>query len=171
MGRPCKIKQEETAVPEVERSVPEVSVMNKMISEAPKSVAIDEMLLTSYDDYKAYNAAARKENRRLAVKEKIKVARYPCKPCPVGLHPKERVVFGRVDQPLNACPVFLSNHLIHFDQMLYPGKTYDLPRVIINYLAEKGVPIWKWYTNSDGSTETRISHKEPRFTLRTVYTE
>ncbi len=159
MGRPRKTAEKKSAV------------MSKMIAEAPEPGAIEEMPMTTYEEYKAYNAAARKENRRLAVTEGLKEARYRCEPCPVELHPKERIVFGRVDQPTNPCPVFLSNHLIHFDQMLYPGKSYDLPRVIINHLAEKGVPIWKWYDNPDGSSETRISHKEPRFTLRTIYSE
>ena len=153
MGRPCKTEEKK------------VDTMNQIISEAPQPQAIDDMPLTTYEEYKAYNAAARKENKRL------RVCRYPCKPAPVELHPKERIVFGRVDQPLNALPVFLSNHLIHFEQTLYPGKTYDLPRVVINYLAEKGVPHWKWYENADGSSETRISHREPRFSLRTTYAE
>jgi hypothetical protein len=87
------------------------------------------------------------------------------------LHPKERIIFGRIDQPSNALPVFLSNDRIDFNQMLYPGKTYDLPCVIINYLAEKGTPFYKWYTNKDGSEETRMSHKDPRFTLRAVYSD
>ena len=80
-------------------------------------------------------------------------------------------MFGRTDQPLNALPVYLSNHLIHFEQMLYPGKTYDLPRVIINHIMERGVPIWKWRDKPDGSEETYVSHMDPRFTLRTVYQE
>ena len=108
---------------------------------------------------------ARKENKLLGL------CKYPCKPCPVELHPKERILFGRKDQPLNALPVYLSNHLIDYKETLFPGKTYDLPRVIINHLAERGVPVWEWFTNPDGSKETRISHKDPRFTLRTIYQE
>ena len=153
MGRPCKTEEKKSYT------------MNTMIDEAPKPQAIEDMPLTTYEEHKAYNAASRKENKRLRVR------RHPCIPCPVELHPKERIVFGRVDQPLNALRVYLSNHLIHFEQTLYPGKTYDLPRVIINYLAEKGVPHWKWYDNPDGSAETRISHNEPRFSLRTTYSE
>lgn len=147
------------------RPANEKSSMDTMIAQAPVAGDIEDMPLTTYDEYKEYNAAARKENKRL------KLCRYPCKPCPIELHPKERVVFGRVDQPLNSVQVYLSNHLIDYKETLYPGKSYDLPRVIINHLAEKGVPVWKWYDSSDGSKETRISHKEPRFTLRTVYQE
>lgn len=139
--------------------------MEKIIQEAPKDTAVDKMPLTSYDEYKAYNLAARKENKRL------KLCRYPCKPCPIPLHPSQRVIFNRTDQPLNALPVHLSNHLIHFEETLYPGKTYDLPCVVINYLADKGVPHWEWFTNPDGSSETRLDRKEPRFSLRTVYAE
>tara|TARA_R110002126_G_scaffold3502_8_gene20042 strand:- start:4826 stop:5281 length:456 start_codon:yes stop_codon:yes gene_type:complete len=150
---------------ELHRMAKRPETMEKMIAEVPKENAIEDMPLTTYEEHKSYNAAARKENKRL------RLLRYPCKPCPIELHPKERIVFGRVDQPLNALPVHISNHLIHFEQILYPGKSYDLPRVVINYLAEKGVPHWKWYDNPDGSSETRISHREPRFSLRTTYAE
>jgi hypothetical protein len=139
--------------------------MEKMIEEAPKPNSIEDMPLETFDDYQAYNKAARKENKRL------KMLRYPCKPCPVELHPKERIIFNRVDQPTNALPVHLSNHLIDFDQVLYPGQEYELPRVVVNYLQKKGVPVWKWYDNPDGSKETRLSHYEPRFALRTVFEE
>ena len=139
--------------------------MDKIIADAPKPGAIEQMPLETYEDYKAYNAAARKENKRL------KLLRYPCIPCPEELHPTERIVFGRNDQPDNALPVFLSNHLIHFQKTLYPGKTYDLPRVVVNYLADKGVPVWKHFVNADGSSETKISHKTPRFNIRSSYAE
>ena len=139
--------------------------IDKVIADAPKPGAIEDMPLTSYEEYRAYNAAARKENKRL------RICRHPCKPCPVELHPTERIIFNRVDQPMNALPVYLSNHLIHFEKTLYPGKAYDLPRVVINYLAEKGTPVWELKTNPDGSADTKISHKDPRFSLRTVYKE
>jgi len=139
--------------------------MDKMIADVPEPHSIEQMPLTTYEEYREYNKAARKENKRLGM------CRYPCKQCPVELHPKERVVFGRRDQPTNPLPVFLSNHLIHYEETLQPGKTYDLPRVVINYLAEKGTPIWKSHTNPDGSVDTRIDHYDPRFSLRTVYEE
>lgn len=157
MGRPRK----HTLVAQ-----PNDDVMTASLKEAEESkVAIEDMPLNSIRDYRLYNEEARKLNKRL------KVLRYPIKQCPVELHPKQRVVFGRNDQPSNPLPVFLSNHLIHFDEILIPGKTYDLPECIINHLSEKGTPVWKWVDNPDGSKETRISHKEPRFQLRTVYQE
>ena len=139
--------------------------MTMMIDEVPKQNAIEQMPLTTYKEYEEYNAAARKENKRL------KLCRYPCKPCPIELHPTERVVFGRVDQPQNPLPVPLSNDLIDYNETLTPGKTYDLPRVIINHLMSLGTPVWKKRTNPDGSIDTYISHYEPRFTLRTIYQE
>jgi len=126
---------------------------------------IEDMPLTSLREYRLYNEEARKLNK------KLKICRYPIKQCPVELHPKQRVVFGRNDQPSNPLPVFVSNHLIHYDETLIPGKSYDLPECIINHLSEKGTPVWKWFDSPDGSKETRISHKEPRFQIRTVYQE
>ena len=139
--------------------------MDSSLKQAQEEVAIEDMPLNSIRDYRLYNERAR------AMNKKLKVLRHLIKQCPVELHPKQRIVFGRNDQPSNPLPVFLSNHLIHFDETLIPGKTYDLPECIINHLAEKGTPVWKWIDNPDGSKETVISHKEPRFQLRTIYSE
>lgn len=131
-------------------------------------VDIEDMPLNSLGDYMRYNKRARELNK------KLKILRYPIKQCPVELHPMERVVFTRNDQPNNPLPVFLSNDMIHFDRtarkdQLVPGQTYDLPRCIVTHLAEKGTPIWKWFDNPDGSRETRKSGVTPRFALRTIY--
>ena len=139
-------------------------VMDKSLDEAKKDkIEVEDMPLTSIRDYRLYNEEARRQNK------KLRLNRYKIKQCPVDLHPKQRIVFGRNDQPSNPLPVFLSNHLIHFEKTLIPGNTYDLPECIIHYLAEKGTPIWAWYDNTDGSRETRVSHKEPRFQIRTIY--
>lgn len=130
-----------------------------------RDVDIDQMPLITLRDYKAYNAKARELNK------KLRECKYPIKQCPVELHPKQRIVFGRNDQPSNMLPVYISDEMIHFDQKLYPGKTYDLPVYVVDYLSRKGVPVWKWFTLPDGSKETRIDHYEPRFAMRTIYEE
>lgn len=142
-----------------------MSVLEKELDKAAVAPAIEDMPLDTLRDYRLYNEAARKENK------KLRLCRYPCKQCPVELHPKRTVVFRRNDQPSNPLPVFLSDDKIHFDQTLIPGKTYELPEYIIHYLSEKGDPKWKWFDNQDGSKETRISHKEPRFSLTEIYQE
>ena len=140
------------------------STMDEVIQkEEEKKLSIEEMPLNSLGDYLRYNAEARKLNKRL------KLLRYPIKQCPIDLHPKERIVFGRNDQPSNPLPVYLSNEMIDFKMTLIPGKTYALPRCVVEYLSQKGTPVWKWYDKPDGSRETGISHKEPRFALRTIY--
>ena len=131
-------------------------------------IDIDELPLETFRDYKKYNEEARKINKRL------KILRYKIKQCPEELHPKQRIEFGRIDQPENSIPVHLSNHLIHYDKTLYPGQVYDLPVCVINHLAEKGYPVWKWVDTKGGKPgerETVISHKKPRFSLRTIYNE
>lgn len=148
------------------RSQEALNVLDESLKAAEvQKMAIEEMPLTNIREYRLYNEEARRINKRL------KILRYPIKQCPIDLHPKQRIVFGRNDQPSNPLPVFLSNHLIHFDMTLIPGKTYDLPECIINHLADRGTPVWKWIDLPDGSKETVISHKEPRFSLRTVYQE
>ena len=133
--------------------------------EEEHEVAIQDMPLNSLTDYIRYNKKAREANK------KLKIRRYPILQCPVDLHPKQRIIFGRNDQPRNPLPVYLSNHLIEFKQTLTPGESYDLPLCIIDYLAQKGTPIWDWFDNPDGSRETRKKGIEPRFSLRTIYAE
>ena len=141
------------------------NISNVLESNTVENVSIDNMPLNTLRDYRLYNEEARKMNN------KLRVCRYPIKPCPVELHPKQRVKFGRNDQPSNPLKVFLRNHLIEYDETLIPGQVYDLPECIIHYLSEKGTPVWKWFTNADGSKETRHSHKEPRFQIQTIYSE
>jgi len=65
--------------------------------------------------------------------------------------------------------VFLVNEKIDYKKTLVPGKEYDLPVCIIEHLSERGTAQWEVYDNPDGSRDTRISHKTPRFALRTSY--
>lgn len=141
-------------------------ILSQALKEAEENkLPIEEMPLNSIRDYRLYNEEARKLNK------KLKICRYLIKQCPIELHPKQRIVFERIDQPTNPLPVFLSNYLIHFDELLIPGKTYDLPECIVHYLSEKGYPVWKWVNLPDGSKETQVVSKTPRFSLRTVYQE
>jgi len=130
---------------------------------AVEPLSIEEMPLESLGDYMRYNAEARKLNK------KLRICRHQIKQCPIELHPTERIIFGRKDQPSNPLPVYLSNEMIEYKEKLIPGKTYDLPRCVVEYLAEKGTSIWGWFDNPDGSKETRVANKEPRFALRTIY--
>lgn len=136
--------------------------MDELIQEK-KEVPIEEMPFETFSDYCRYNRKARELNK------KARKCIYKIKQCPEELHPKERIVFSRNDQPANPLPVYLSNEYIDFKKTLIPGETYDLPKVVISYLAKKGVPQWKWFTLPNGDKETRVSHMEPRFALRTLY--
>jgi|SRR6185369_8217790 len=132
-------------------------------AEADK-VPIEDMPLETLRDYRLYNDEARKLNK------KLRMCRYPIKQCPVELHPKQRVKIDTTDGTRNPIPVFLSNHLIHFDEKLIPGKIYDLPECIIHYLSEKGNPIWGWVPiGTNGERETRVIDRKPRFSLTTIY--
>jgi len=130
-----------------------------------EKLPIENMPLETLRDYRLYNEEARKLNK------KLRMCRYPIKQCPVELHPKQRIKFGNNDKSMNPVPVFLSNHLIHYDEKLIPGHIYDIPECIVHYLSEKGYPVWGWVTLKDGSRETRETGKQPRFSLTTVYQE
>ena len=135
------------------------------VAMAPKveEIHIDDMGLETLGDYIRYNERARAANKRL------KICRYKIKQCPVELHPTEKVQLFKNDKSTHKQKVLISNDMIHFDEMIEPGQTYDLPRCVIEHLASKGTPQWRWFTNADGSRETRMSHKEPRFSIRTIY--
>lgn len=145
---------------------PDREILNTSLKGAEEEkLPIEDMPLETLRDYRLYNEEARKLNK------KLRICRYPIKQCPVELHPKQRIKFGNNDKSLNPVPVFVSNHLIHFDEKLEPGKCYDLPECIIHYLGEKGYPVWEWVTLKDGSRETRMTGKQPRFSLTTVWKE
>ena len=140
--------------------------MDEVIKEnTAKKTPLDEMPLKTLGDYVRYNREARRLNKQLGI------CRHPVKQCPLELHPTDRVVFNRNDQPHNPLPVYLSNELIEFKKTLIPGESYDLPRVVIEYLSKKGTPIWKWFEKPNGSKETRKASMVPRFALRTIYQE
>ncbi len=142
----------------------ETSVLDTSLKQAEaEKLPIEEMPLETLRDYRLYNEEARKLNK------KLRMCRYPIKQCPVELHPKQRVKFGNNDKSMNPVPILLSNHLIHYENKLYPGKIYDLPECVVHYLSEKGYPVWEWVTLKDGSRETRETGKAPRFSLTTVY--
>lgn len=144
------------------RKKTKIDKMDEIIAKTPKD-ELSEMPLTNLEEYLAYNKRARELNKQLGM------CRYPIKQCPEELHPKQRIVFNRNDQPTNPQPVYLSNEMIDFKQTLIPGKQYDLPICVVEHLAGKGVPQWKWFDNPDGSRETRKSHTNPRFSIRSVY--
>ncbi len=128
-----------------------------------EKVSIEDMPLNTLRDYRLYNEEARKLNK------KLRMCRYPIKQCPIDLHPKQRIKFGNNDQSMHPVKVFISDHMIHFDESLKPGQIYDLPEYIVHYLSEKGYPVWEWVTLKDGSKETRQTGKRPRFSLTTVW--
>lgn len=151
--------------PHVAQKVEDPILEQALKSAESNTLPIEEMPLSTIREYRLYNEEARKLNK------KLRLCRYPIKQCPVELHPKQRVKFGNNDQSMNPVPVFVSNHLIHFDEKLTPGRVYDLPECIVHYLSEKGYPMWDWVSLPDGSKETRMTGKKPRFSLTTVYQE
>lgn len=166
----AKTRTRNVSVEDQPRDEKQAAELTAVMVQKPQEVDIEDMPLTTLGEYMRYNRRARELNKRL------KINRYPIKQCPVHLHPTERIVFGRNDQPTNPLPVYVSNDMIHFDRTkprdrLIPGQTYDLPRCIVDYLSKKGTPVWAWYDNPDGSRETRKASVTPRFALRTVYKE
>lgn len=135
--------------------------LEEVLSEPKPS--IDSMPLTSFTEYRKYNEEARRLNKKLGV------LRYKIKQCPVDLHPSQRVIFQRNQKRTGDQKVHLSNHLIHFDKYLTPGKIYDLPECIIHHIESKGEAQWEKYTKPDGSENTRKAGSLPRFSLRTVF--
>lgn len=155
-GRPKKVATEEVDI----NLLSQVKQANSVVD---NEIPIEDMPLETLADYLNYNKRAR------AINKKLRILRHHIKQCPIELHPKQRVAFNRKDQPRNPLPVLLSNEMIEYKETLVPGKVYDLPLCVIDYLSQKGTAIWEWFDNPDGSRETRKSSMDPRFALRTVY--
>ena len=155
MPRPAKHHEKETTL------LDEV----KATSTTQNEINLEDMPLETMDDYRRYNEKAR------AMNKKLHILRYPVKQCPVDLHPKQRVVFNRKDQPKNPLPVYKSDEMIEFKKTLIPGTAYDLPVYIVDYLAKKGVPQWDWIDKPNGERETVQVGVDPRFAIRNVYAE
>ena len=130
-----------------------------------EEIPMEEMPLETLRDYRLYNERARKINK------KHRKLLYPLKQCPEELHPHQRIVFNRNDQPTNPLPVYISNHLIEFKKTLIPGEVYDLPECVIHHLSTRGYPVWDWVEGKNGARETKVVSTTPRFALRTVYSE
>jgi hypothetical protein len=141
-------------------------VMDSSINEAMNDrLPIEDMPLETLRDYLKYNEEARKINK------KLRICKYPIKQCPKELHPTQRIRFANNDKSTNPVKVHLSNHLIHYDELLVPGNTYEVPEVIANYLAEKGYPVWDYKEGKNGERETYMVTKTPRFSVTTVMKE
>lgn len=154
------------ARPKKEHALENEDVISKTLEAAKEEkLPIEEMPLESLRDYRLYNEEARKLNK------KLRMCRYPIKQCPVELHPKQRIKFGNNDKSVHPVKIFLSNHLIHYDEKWIPGHVYDAPECVIHYLSEKGYPVWGWVNLADGSKETRQVAKSNRFSLTPVYDE
>lgn len=144
--------------------------LDNVLDAATDKVALDDMPLESIRDYRLYNEEVRRLNKQAGrADRKLKEGLYTIKPCPEELHPTQRVAVQDNAQPNNPVRVFLSNDLIHFDKTLTPGKEYDLPQCIVTYLAEKATPKMGYVNLPDGTRETRIVNKIPRFSVRTIY--
>lgn len=124
-----------------------------------------EMPLETYDDYVKYNAEARRLNK------KFRECRYPPMQCPVELHPTQKIVFMRKDQPRNPLKVKRCTALLDYEETLIPGQTYDMPVEVVDWLAKKGTPIWDYIEKpgakaGETKKETIQVGTDPRFALR-----
>jgi len=168
-----KAKTKTTPKAEIKASEPlKQTQIDEIIQSAPKEekVNLEDMPLNTLGDYIRYNEEARRLTKiAKKIDKRLKETPYEIKQCPEELHPKERIRFGRNDQPTNPLPVYLSNDMIHFEKTLVPGKVYDLPRCVVEHLAEKGTAVWDWIENPDGSKETRVVGKNNRFSIRPIY--
>lgn len=144
--------------------------LESVLEDAPKKVELEDMPLESIRDYRLYNEEIRRLNKEAKMKDrKLKEAPYQIKPCPVELHPTQRVAVQDNAQPNNPVKIYLSNELIHFDQTLQSGKEYDLPHCVVNHLCELHTPKWGYVNLPDGTRETRLVSKTPRFSVRTIF--
>lgn len=140
------------------------NVMDETLDQVhSEKLSIEQMPLETLRDYRLYNEEARKLNK------KLKLCKYPIKQCPVELHPTQRVTISNNDKSTHPIKVFLSNHLIHYDETLKAGGTYDLPQCVVSHLTSRGYPVWGYVDLPDGTRETKQVNKTPRFSVVQVF--
>lgn len=131
------------------------NLAGELVKRAEK-INLEDMPLETIDDYRAYNAEARRQKKQI-------------KFIPLEMFPKTKVRFVRMDgQSGNPLHVRWrdAKTLIDFDRTLKDGEELELPNVVIDYLNNKKVPKYKQVKYPDGSAETVLSHHEHRFTCQ-----
>ena len=117
---------------------------------------LKKMPLKSIADYEAYNERAR--NMSVHVK-----------PAPEELHEHLKVKFLRRDGMLHPVKLKFRSALIDFEKKVMHGMIYELPKMVIKAYQELGIPKYKQVVNqATGESETKFSHKDPRFAFQVV---
>lgn len=125
----------------------------------PLPLDLEDMPLTSIEDYKAYNKMARK-------------LRKPVKFVPHNFFPKQKVRFIRSDNQRNN-PLKLrfrsGEYMLDFQQTLKPGEVYDLPIPVIDYLNNLKEARYKQIKYPDGRAETVLDYHKHRFSCQAIF--
>lgn len=121
------------------------------------SKELKKLPLKSLEDYEAYN-------------EKCRAMGIPVKPAPAELHEHVKVKFLRRDGMTHPVKLKFRNHLIDFEKKVEHGKIYELPKMVVRHYQNLGIPKYKQVVNPvTGESETRFSHKDPRFAFQIVF--
>lgn len=121
------------------------------------TVELNKLPLKTLKDYAAYNEKARALSVRI-------------KPAPAKLHPHIKTKFLRRDGMEHPVKLKFRNAFIDFEKTVEHGQIYELPKIVVKQYQDLGIPKYKQViTNKDtGESQTRFSHKDPRFAFQIV---
>lgn len=119
------------------------------------SKELSKLPLKTMQDYNAYN-------------EKARDLGVPIKPAPSSLHSHKKVKFLRRDGMTHPVNLKFRNDKIDFEKKVEHGKVYEIPTMVIKQYQKLGIPQYEQVKYPDGTSETRFSHKEPRFAFQIV---
>jgi hypothetical protein len=131
-----------------------------------KEFDFDTFELKTLEDFKTWNLHAHK-----AFREAKKTNPKCDPPVPVrvpdeSFHKKIKIKFQRFDQPENILKVRCRTHEIDWRGELIPGRVYELPLAVIQFLNGLSTPIFaevKIENGGESKTETQQVSERNRF--------
>lgn len=133
---------------------------------AEKPFDFETHQFNTFEDYDVYNAHCHRAFREAKKTIPKCDPPFPVKVPPESMHKKIKVKFQRFDQPQNLSKVRFRNKAIDWEGQLKPGRIYELPLPVINYLNKLATPIFAEVKVEDGGetiTETRQVGETSRF--------
>lgn len=131
----------------------------KTEEEIEKPFDFETFELKTLEDFKTWNYHAHKAFREAKKANPKSDPPIPVKVPDESFHKKIKVRFQRMDQPENVLKVRCRTSSIDWRGELIPGRIYDLPMPVIQFLSNLATPVFA-EVKVDGPGETRVETQQ-----------